>query len=74
MQVHDFLFESIFAWSSVHALALLAALPAQSVQTQQIPVAGLHDVLLAIVSVELAQLGEVAGVGDGGPDILLAIA
>lgn len=74
VQIDDLLAQARLARAGIDALGLLAALPAQAVQSQQVAVAGLDNVLLAVVAGEVAQLGKVAGAGNGGPHILLAVA
>ena len=68
VQVDNLLLLALCAVAGVDSHIFLAPFPAQAVQAQQIAVARLDDVLLAFVSVELAQLGKVGGIGNGAPD------
>ena len=74
VEVDDLLLDALGPVSAVDAHVFLALSPAQPVQTQEIAIARLHNVFLAVVAVEVAELGKVGGIGDGAPHALLLLA
>jgi hypothetical protein len=73
VHVHDLFLQPALT-AAVDPEPLLAGPPCQAMHAQQVAVVGLHNVLLTVVAVQLAQLGEVAGIGNGRPDTLLLLA
>lgn len=57
MQIYHSLLHTLFA--AVDLGALLASFPTESVQSQQITIASLHDMLLGVVAVEGADIDEI---------------
>lgn len=66
VKVQDLLHQT--SRSAVDLLFLLALLPCQPVQTEQVSILGLEDMLLSFISVQAAKIHKVGGVSHGGGD------
>lgn len=66
VQVQDLLLQT--SRSAVNLLFLLALLPCQAVQTEQVSILGLEDMLFSFISVQAAKIHKVGGVSHGGGD------
>ena len=62
------------AAGGVDADMVFTTAPGEAMEAEQVAITCLDNVLLAVVTVQLAQLGKVAGVRNGAPDALLLLA